>query len=155
VILKQTLIQLLKPPIIDGSDGNKGISPKKKARKKKGSRFQDLEKRKSRQQQKQDADSTHDMLQKLAKETGKGFKTSFYELSDGGIGGRFSTKETSLWNLPSTSGHGVVHLQTCSDKDLSAVQKQDQRAVSSLDATNAETNDTATNKNNTGVVPSS
>ena len=143
------------PPIIDGSDGNKGISPKKKARKKKGSRFQDLEKRKSRRQQKQDADSTHDILQDLAKETGKALKKSFYELSDGGIGGRFSKKETSSWNLPSTSGHGVVHLQTCSDKGLSAVQKQDLRAVSSLDATNAETNDTTTNKNNTGVVPSS
>ena len=95
------------------------------------------------------------MLQKLAKETGKGLKNSFYELVDGGVGGRFSKKETSSWNLPSTSGHGVVHLQTCSDKGLSAVQKQDLRAVSSLDATNAKTNDTTTNKNNTGVVPSS
>eukprot|EP00957_Ditylum_brightwellii_P172187 13108005-Ditylum_brightwellii.AAC.1 len=95
------------------------------------------------------------MLQKLAKERGKGFKTLFYDLSDGGIGGEFSAKESHLWNLPSMPRHGVVHLQTHSDNCLSAVQKQDQRAVPSLDTTNTKINDTTTNKNNTGVVPNS
>eukprot|EP00957_Ditylum_brightwellii_P064250 4875677-Ditylum_brightwellii.AAC.1 len=136
-------------PKEDGDEGNKC----KRTRKKKGTCFSHLEKCNSRRQRKQDAECTDEMISALA-EDGKRSKSAFYELSHGGSGGQFCPKIKSAHNWSFLSKVDLVHLQTCHvNNGLSAEQKQNQEAVSSLDATKAKVKEgnTITTENTTEV----